>query len=164
MDRLRKGRENTGRGAANFLRETVSRVRDAGATGPLTCGPTAASTPAPSSPPAAIRASASPSRSASTKVCGTLSRLFPRQTGPPYPTGWRAPPTWPRRNTHPSRASLTPCRYVSSSGGSGPRPALNRRCLPPTAITPSSPIETATPWLRRPTIAATPRSRTPSAT
>ncbi len=36
MARLRKGRANTARGAANFLRETVSRVRYAGATGPLT--------------------------------------------------------------------------------------------------------------------------------
>ncbi len=36
MARLRKGRANTSRGAANFLRETVSRVRYAGATGPLT--------------------------------------------------------------------------------------------------------------------------------
>ena len=36
MCRLRKGRANTARGAANFLRETVSRMRYAGATGPLT--------------------------------------------------------------------------------------------------------------------------------
>ena len=36
MARLRKGRANTARGAANFLRETVGRVRHAGATGPLT--------------------------------------------------------------------------------------------------------------------------------
>ena len=36
MARLRKGRANTARGAAHFLRETVSRVRYAGATGPLT--------------------------------------------------------------------------------------------------------------------------------
>ena len=36
MARLRKGRANTTRGAAHFLRETVSRVRHAGATGPLT--------------------------------------------------------------------------------------------------------------------------------
>ena len=36
MARLRKGRANTARGAANFLRETVSRVRRAGATGELT--------------------------------------------------------------------------------------------------------------------------------
>ena len=36
MARLRKGRANTGQGAAHFLRETASRVRHAGATGPLT--------------------------------------------------------------------------------------------------------------------------------
>ena len=36
MARLRKGRANTARGAAHFLRETISRVRYAGATGPLT--------------------------------------------------------------------------------------------------------------------------------
>ena len=36
MCRLRKGRANTARGAAHFLRETVSRVRYAGAKGQLT--------------------------------------------------------------------------------------------------------------------------------
>ena len=36
MARLRAGRANTARGAAHFLRETVSRVRHAGATGALT--------------------------------------------------------------------------------------------------------------------------------
>ena len=36
MARLRKGGANTARGAAHFLRETVERVRYAGATGPLT--------------------------------------------------------------------------------------------------------------------------------
>ena len=36
MARLRQGRANTARGATHFLRETVSRVRHAGATGPLT--------------------------------------------------------------------------------------------------------------------------------
>ncbi len=36
MCRLRRGRANTARGAANFLRETISRVRYAGAAGPLT--------------------------------------------------------------------------------------------------------------------------------
>ena len=35
MARLREGRANTARGAAHFLRETVGRVRYAGATGPL---------------------------------------------------------------------------------------------------------------------------------
>ena len=36
MARLRQGRANTGRGAAHFLRETVSRVRHAGGEGQLT--------------------------------------------------------------------------------------------------------------------------------
>ena len=36
MARLRQGGANTARGAANFLRETVSRVRYAGAAGSLT--------------------------------------------------------------------------------------------------------------------------------
>ena len=36
MARLRQGRANTARGAAHFLRETVCRVRHAGATGQLT--------------------------------------------------------------------------------------------------------------------------------
>ena len=36
MSRLRQGRANTARGAAHFLRETVSRVRRAGASGQLT--------------------------------------------------------------------------------------------------------------------------------
>ena len=36
MARLRQGLANTARGAAHFLRETVGRVRYAGATGPLT--------------------------------------------------------------------------------------------------------------------------------
>ena len=40
MARLREGRANTARGAAHFLRETVARVRDAGASGQLTCRPT----------------------------------------------------------------------------------------------------------------------------
>ena len=36
MARLREGRANTARGSAHFLRETLGRVRYAGATGPLT--------------------------------------------------------------------------------------------------------------------------------
>ena len=36
MARLREGRANTARGAAHFLRETIGRVRDAGASGQLT--------------------------------------------------------------------------------------------------------------------------------
>ena len=69
MSRLREGRANTARGAAHFLRETVGRVRYAGANS--RCGPTAASTPIAWSPSAAGWMPASPAPSASTKACGT---------------------------------------------------------------------------------------------
>ena len=122
MARLREGRANTARGAAHFLRETVSCVRRWGGCatpGPgdnSRCGPTAASTPTPSSPPAAGWMSASPSPSASTPACAISSRPYPSRTGRPSPTGWTAPPTWPKPATLPSRASPTPRRCGSSSG------------------------------------------------
>ena len=54
MARLRKGRANTVRGAAHFLRETVGRAyATAGPGDNSRCGLTAASTPTPSSPSAA---------------------------------------------------------------------------------------------------------------
>ena len=84
MARLRKGRANTVRGAAHFLRETVGRVRYAGARGQLT-----------------VRADSGfythaivavcrkmdvpPSPSASTKACGISSRPYPRLTGRRFP-------------------------------------------------------------------------------
>ena len=71
MSRLREGRTNTARGAAHFLRETVSRVRRAGASGQLTARADSGSTPTLSSPPVVRWMSASPSPSASTKACGT---------------------------------------------------------------------------------------------
>ena len=81
MSRLRKGRANIARGAAHFLRETVGRVRYAGARGPLT-----------------VRADSgfythaiiavcrqvdvrSPSPSANTPVCAIPSRPYLRRTG-----------------------------------------------------------------------------------
>ena len=108
MCRLHQGRANTARGAAHFLRETVGRVRHAGATGPLTLQPTAAATPTPWSPSAESWMSASPSPSASTPNCATSSRPYPRRSGRPSHTGWRAPPTWPRPRMSPSRASPMP--------------------------------------------------------
>ena len=64
MSRLREGRANTARGAAHFLRETVSPPGSPcrRASGQLTVpgGPTAASTPTLSSPPVVRWMSASP--------------------------------------------------------------------------------------------------------
>ena len=117
MARLREGRANTARGAAHFLRETVGRVRYAGARGQLT-----------------VRADSGFYTHAVVAVCrrmdvrfsitirqhqsrGTSSRRFPRRTGRRSPTGWTAPPMWRRPPTPPSRMSPTPHRCGSSSGG-----------------------------------------------
>ena len=69
MCRLCRGRANTARAAAHFLRETVGRVRYAGPRVNSPCGPTAASTHTTSSPSAATTMSASPSPCASTRAC-----------------------------------------------------------------------------------------------
>ena len=103
MSRLREGRANTARGAAHFLRETVGRVRYAGANGRLTLRAdsgfythgTAGSTLMAWYPSAARWMSASPSPSASTRACAISSRRYPRMPGLPFPTGWTAPPMWP---------------------------------------------------------------------
>ena len=116
MSRLREGRANTARGAAHFLRETVGRVRYAGANGRLT-----------------LRADSgfythgvvSVCRKmdvrfsitiASTRACAISSRRYQRMPGLPFPTGWTAPPMWPRPPALPSRVNLTPHRCGSSSG------------------------------------------------
>ena len=119
MCRLRQGRANTARGAAHFLRETVGRVRHAGATGHSRCEPTAASIPTPLSPFAVRWMSASPSPSASTKACGTSSRPYPRRTGRPYLCilTLAMEPSAADRHTRPFRVSPTPRRCGSSSGG-----------------------------------------------
>ena len=111
MASLRRGRANTARGAAHFLRETVSRVRYAGATGPLTVRADSGFYNHDIVAACRKARSATPSLSASTPVCGTSSRPFPRQTGHPSRTGWRAPPTWRRQLIPPSRVSPTPYRY-----------------------------------------------------
>ena len=117
MSRLREGRANTARGAAHFLRETVGRVRYAGANGRLTLRADSGFYTHGVYPSAARWMSASPSPSASTRACAISSRRYPRMPGLPFPTGWTAPPMWPRPPALPSRVNLTPHRCGSSSGG-----------------------------------------------
>ena len=165
MVRLRQGRANTARGADHFLRETVGRVRYAGATGQLT-----------------VRADSGFYTHAMVAVCRKMDVRYSitiRQhqslrnlieaipetdwTAHPLLDGRRLP-TWPRLNTHPSSMSPTPRQRGSSYAECSPRLVPNWRCLPTTAITPASPTGRATLWNWRPTTAAMPRSRTPSAT
>ena len=174
MARLRQGRANTARGASHFLRETVSRVRHAGATGQLTVRADSgfyAHAIVAVCRDAVCRDAVCRDKDVRfsitarhTPVCATSLRPYPRRTGRPSPIGWRAPPTWRRPRMYPSRASPTPQPCGSSYAGSSPRPAPNWRCSPTTAITLSSPTGTEIPCTLRPTIAATLRSRTPSAT
>ena len=117
MSRLREGRANTARGAAHFLRETVGRVRYAGANGRLTLRADSGFYTMAWYPSAARWMSASPSPSASTRACAISSRRYPKMPGLPFPTGWTAPPTWPKPPTSPSRVSPTPPRCGSSFGG-----------------------------------------------
>ena len=117
MSRLREGRANTARGAAHFLRETVGRVRYGGARGQLTVRADSGFYAHALVKPVERWMSATPSPSGSAKACAILSRPYRRRTGRPYPTGWTAPPTWPRPPIPPSRVSPTPHRCGSSSGG-----------------------------------------------
>ena len=117
MSRLREGRANTARGAAHFLQETVGRVRYAGASGRLT-----------------LRADSGFYAHGVVSVCRKLGvrysitirqhkslrnliEAIPEADWTPSPTGWTAPPMWRKPPTSPSRASPTPPRCGSSSGG-----------------------------------------------
>ncbi len=117
MARLRKGRANTARGAAHFLRETVGRVRYAGATGPLTMRADRGCYThdiVAACRDKSVRYSITVRQR---RACATASRPYPKRTGRPSRTGWRAPPTWRRQLILPSRTSPTPCRCGSSSAG-----------------------------------------------
>ncbi len=117
MARLRKGRANTARGAAHFLRETVGRVRYAGATGQLT-----------------VRADSGFYTHGLVAVCRKMEvrfsitvRQHPRLRNiiEDIPeTDWTPIPYWmdgvadvAEPPTRPSTVSPTPCRCGSSSAG-----------------------------------------------
>ena len=116
MSRLREGRANTARGAAHFLRETVGRVRYAGANGRLT-----------------LRADSGFYTHGVVSVCRKMDVRFsitirqhkslrklieaiPEDAWTPIPYWITAPPMWPRPPALPSRVNLTPRRCGSSSG------------------------------------------------
>ena len=117
MSRLREGRANTARGAAHFLRETVGRVRYAGANGRLTLRADSGFYTHGVVSVCRRWMSASPSPSASTRACAISSRRYPKMPGRRFLTGWTVPPMWPRPPAPPSRPRRTPRRYGSSSGG-----------------------------------------------
>ena len=117
MSRLREGRANTARGAAHFLRETLGRVRYAGATGQLTVQ---ADSGFYTHTIVAVCRRMKVRFSITVRQHAQLRRLIEaisEEDWRPIPTGWRVPPTWPKPATLLFGASPTPRRRDSSSGG-----------------------------------------------
>ena len=88
---------------ARLLRETVGRVRYAGANGRLSYGPTAYNALVSVCRKIYVR---------STRACAISLRRYPRMPGLPFPTGWTAPPGRDHLHSLPG----TPRRCGSSSG------------------------------------------------
>ena len=162
MARLRQGRANTARGAAHFLRETVGRVRHAGATGQIT-----------------MRADSGFYTHAMVAVCrkaevrfSITARQHPRLRSiiEAIPEAeWTPIPYWMEGaadvglyTPFESKPDAATVRLIVRRVK--PTPGSQLALFTNYAITPSSPTGTEIPWTSRPTIAATPRSRTPSET
>ena len=164
MARLREGRANTARGAAHFLRETVGRVRHAGATGQLTMradsgfythGVVSVCRKTKVRFSITIRQTCQPAQSHRGHTRGCLD-AHPLLDGGRRRCG--------RDRLHVRKQALCRAGAAHRPAGEAHRPGPNWPSSPPTAITASSPTGTGTPWIWRPTIAATPRSKTPSET
>ena len=170
MARLREGRANTARGAAHFLRETVGRVRYAGATGLLT-----------------VRADSGFYNHAMVTTCRETNVRYSitvrqhqsrRNQIEAIPEGdWTPLPYWMD-----GAADVAETTYIPFE--SAPDAAPVRRIVRRVQPTPGSQLallvdysyhrfitdrdggtlELEALWNWRPIIAATPRSRTPSAT
>ena len=164
MSRLREGRANTARGAAHFLRETVGRVRYAGASGQLT-----------------VRADSGFYAHALVKVCREMDVRYSitvRQRQSLHnlieaipETDWTPIPYWMDGAAAVAETTYTP---FQSEPDAAPVRLIVRRVKP----TPGSQLalfatysyhglitdREGKPWSWRPTIAATPKSRMPFAT
>ena len=164
MSRLREGRANTARGAAHFLRETVGRVRHGGARGQLT-----------------VRADSGFYAHALVAVCRAMDVRFSitirqharlRNLIEAIPEeDWTPIPYWMDGAADVAETTYTPFQSEPDAAPVRlivrrvkPTPGSQLATSPPTAIKALSPTGTGIPWNWRPTIAATPRSRTPSAT
>ena len=164
MARLRAGRANTARGAAHFLRETLSRVRYAGATGQLT-----------------VRADSGFYTHDIVTVCRKMDVRFSitvrqhrslRDLIEAIPEeDWTPIPYWMEGAADVAETTYTPFRGEPDATPVRlivrrvkPTPGSQLALFTATAITPSSRTERATHWNWKPTTADTPRSRTRSAT
>ena len=162
MARLREGRANTARGAAHFLRETVSRV----------------AVPGPAGKGVTARADSGFYAHALVAACREMDVRFSitirqhkslRNLIEAIPDAdWTPVPYWMDGAADVAQTTYTPFR---TEPGAAPVRLIVRRVKPTPgsqlalfatyAITASSPTGTERPWNWRPTTAATPRSRTP---
>ena len=165
MSRLREGRANTARGAAHFLRETVGRVRYAGANGRLT-----------------LRADSGFYTYGVVSVCRKMDVRFSitiRQHKSLHnlieaipEDAWTPIPYWMDGAADVAETTCTPFQAEADAAPvrlivrrvEAERPVPNWPSSPNTAITASSPTGTGSCSNWRLTIAATPRSRMPYAT
>ena len=146
MSRLREGRANTARGAAHFLRETVGRVRHAGAKGQLT-----------------VRAGSGFYTHAVVAVCRKTKVRFSitirrhkslHNLIEAIPeTDWMPIPYWMDGAADVAETAYTPFQSESDAAPVRlivprvkPRPVPNWPSSPPTAITASSPTGRGRPW------------------
>ena len=117
MARLREGRANTARGAAHFLRETVSRVRHAA--GPAGSSPMRADSGFYTHAVAAVCRRMDVRFSITIRQHKSLHNLIeaiPEDAWTPIPH-WMDGADVAEPPTPPSRLRRTPRRYGSSSGG-----------------------------------------------
>jgi Transposase DDE domain group 1 len=165
MARLREGRANTVRGAAHFLRETIGRVRGAGATGELT-----------------LRADSGFYAHAVVETCRKMDVRFSitiRMSPALHALidaipddAWTPIPYWLAGGADVAETTYTPrslarrmrSRSGSSCAGYDRRPGPSSPSSRSTITTPSSPTGSARPSPSRPTTAGMPRSRTRSGT
>ena len=129
-------------GAAHFLRETVGRVRYAGARGQLTVRADSGFYTHAMSPPAAGWMSASPSPSARVLACAVSSRPYPSRTGRiPYWMEGAADVYTPFQ----SKPDAAPVRLIVRRV----QPTPGSQLAPPTAITASLAVGVPRPQVRR---------------
>ena len=164
MARLREGRANTARGAAHFLRETVGRVRHAGAKGQLT-----------------VRADSGFYTHSVVSVCRKMNVCFSitirqhkslRDLIEAIPEAdWTPIPYWMDGAADVAETTYIPFQTEADAAPVRlivrrvrPTPGSQLAYSPPTAITASSPTRTGILWNWRLTTAATPRSKMPSET
>ena len=157
FSRLRGGSAGAARGAKSFLTETVSRVRDAGATGQLTVRADSAFYPAVLGTAVKLGVEFSVTARQDKKIRAAIEAIDEQ--------AWQPIPYW-LSTPEVSGADVAETTYTAFTGNDAmpvrlvvrrvrPTPGSSSRCSPPGTTTPSSPTDPATCSRSRPTTAGT---------